>query len=246
MSPEEQERLEQRYLAEDDTFEAIRAAEEALIQDYWQGRLSAEERQRFETHYLASPVRRDRAMLVRDLAAYAARKAEPRRAWNRSPAWLRAAVWAVAALGVSVVTLHEWGPGPGGTGPRTSPAPVTPGGNGAAPSPESVVWTRLRPGLSRAAAQTATTLGLGSGPLRVRLDLPSPGRQAYTLVLESAEGREVWRSGDVSAEEVDGAFVVRVEIPRAPLEPGDYVIRLRPVKNEPDAEAEYFFRLTRG
>ena len=130
MSPEEQERLEQRYLAEDDTFEALRAAEETLIQDYWQGRLSAEERQRFEAHYLASPVRRDRAVLVRDLAAYAARKKASRSAWGRSPAWVRAAVWAVAALGVSVVTLHEWGPAPGGGGaPGTlgSPGPVPPG-----------------------------------------------------------------------------------------------------------------------
>src|SRR5262245_21171274 len=226
MSAEEQDRLEQRYLAEDEMYESLRAAEETLIQDYWQGQLSVPERERFEARYLASPVRRERAALVKNLMAYASRKPERTRSsgrasvWARSPAWVRAAVWALAALGVSMVTLHDWSPNPEPTGAgqgsaTRSPAPVSPGQTASAVPVRTDTWQRLTPGLSRSTARTGATLTLGPGPLRLRLDLPKVGLQAYTVVLEAPDGREVWKANAIEAEPTQDAFAVFVEIPRA-------------------------------
>ena len=115
-SDEEQTLLEQGYLADEDLFARLRAVESELIEDYWRDRLASAARQRFEAHYLSSPVRRERAAFVKSLIDYASRSGaadmRPHSVAEAAPgraapaAWARAAVWAILIVGGSL--LAAW------------------------------------------------------------------------------------------------------------------------------------------
>ncbi len=55
LSPEAEQRLEDRYFADDDLFEQLLAVKEELFDAYARGELSEAERERFEQHLLQSP-----------------------------------------------------------------------------------------------------------------------------------------------------------------------------------------------
>ncbi len=55
----EQTQLEERYLADHDFFEQVRAIEQELIEDYLRGKLRAPQRVRFERRYLRTPALRE-------------------------------------------------------------------------------------------------------------------------------------------------------------------------------------------
>jgi anti-sigma factor RsiW len=66
---EEQVELEERYMEEDDLHEELLATADDLIHAYLDDGLSAGDRERFETYFLASPRRRQRLAFVRGLLA---------------------------------------------------------------------------------------------------------------------------------------------------------------------------------
>jgi hypothetical protein len=68
LSEGEQSALEERYFADPRVFDAITAAEAALVDDYVRGKLSAAMRARFEQTYLADPRRRNRVRFAEVLA----------------------------------------------------------------------------------------------------------------------------------------------------------------------------------
>lgn len=68
LSERERERIEEAFFADDEAFEQMLIAEEELIDAYARGELSAEERGRFEAHFLASPRGRERVHFARSLA----------------------------------------------------------------------------------------------------------------------------------------------------------------------------------
>ena len=55
LSEEEQEKIEERLMVEDDFFEELEISKEELIEQYCAGELSQNEHQWFERHYLATP-----------------------------------------------------------------------------------------------------------------------------------------------------------------------------------------------
>ena len=101
MSDAEQDLTEKRYLGDEHLFGRLQAAETGLIEDYWRGRLSPAARERFEDRYLASPLQRERAALIRDAIEQESRPAAPsptpRTADRVGPSarstWARAAGW---------------------------------------------------------------------------------------------------------------------------------------------------------
>jgi hypothetical protein len=222
--------VEERYLEDEETFERLRAAEDALIEEYWRGRLSPEERERFEAHYLASPVRRERADVVRMLIERAARPAQPRRMARAWAPWLAQAAAAVVVVAGAVLALR-WIPAPPKPPAAEAPSPA------AEPS-----WLELRPGLRRSAASQVVALPDGPGALRLQLDLPRPGDAALRVLLQTAEGREVWRSDRIEPRRLPQGTALRLEIPRAAVDPGDYVLSVRG-PTEAGLDAEYFFRI---
>jgi len=68
LSAAEGDAVEAAYLAGDDAFRRLLAAEEELIDAYVAGALSETDRRRFEEHFLASPARRERVAFARALA----------------------------------------------------------------------------------------------------------------------------------------------------------------------------------
>lgn len=70
LSPEERLELENRYIADADFFDHLLAAEDDLIDDYAQGRLSNRESILFENNFLISPERRERVRAAKVLARF--------------------------------------------------------------------------------------------------------------------------------------------------------------------------------
>src|SRR5262245_12996886 len=73
LPPEEQARMEERVFVDDQANEELWATADDLIHAYLAGTLSADDRQRFESHFLTSPRRRERVEFVRSLLAAAER-----------------------------------------------------------------------------------------------------------------------------------------------------------------------------
>lgn len=59
--------LEQEFFTDDGKFDEMWEIESNLVEGYVRGRLSSDDRERFERHYLASPVHRQRVAVVRNL-----------------------------------------------------------------------------------------------------------------------------------------------------------------------------------
>ncbi|HKP13441.1 MAG TPA: hypothetical protein VJZ91_15075 [Blastocatellia bacterium] len=72
LSTAEQEKLEARYFLDDALFERLLATEDDLIDRYARGRMSDQERERCERHFLKSPARRKRVGFERLLPHQAA------------------------------------------------------------------------------------------------------------------------------------------------------------------------------
>lgn len=64
---ERQEEIDERFLADEELHAELQATADDLIHAYLAGELSAADRERFETHFLASPRRRERVAFVRSL-----------------------------------------------------------------------------------------------------------------------------------------------------------------------------------
>lgn len=79
--------LEEEFFADDEKFEQMWEVENRLVDGYVRGRLSAEDREKFERHYLASPVHTQRVAFARNLVEKAdssravARATEPKESW---------------------------------------------------------------------------------------------------------------------------------------------------------------------
>lgn len=67
LSDAERDELETRYFSEAALLELLLATENELIEDYTDGRLSADERRNFEQYYLRTPEKRSRVNLVNQL-----------------------------------------------------------------------------------------------------------------------------------------------------------------------------------
>ena len=75
---DEKRKIEERLMLDDDYFEKVLMQEEELIQDYVDGHLSADERQRFEKHFLISEERRRKIQFARALRRYINERQSPK------------------------------------------------------------------------------------------------------------------------------------------------------------------------
>lgn len=67
VSQQEQTQIEEQFFADDVFFETLLAVESELIDCYVRGKLSPHDGEQFEKHFLASPERRKRVEIARDL-----------------------------------------------------------------------------------------------------------------------------------------------------------------------------------
>lgn len=74
LSEEERERVEREYLAGEDVWRELCATEDELIEAYVRGRLSGEEKIKFENRFLATPAKRSRVAVAQMLLDPALRR----------------------------------------------------------------------------------------------------------------------------------------------------------------------------
>jgi hypothetical protein len=230
LSEDERVAIERAYFADQRAGDAIAAEEDALIDDYVSGRLSARDRERFEGHYLASPVHRQRVATIRRLSEIADSEQRTERS-RRSRVLASLAAAAVLLLAASVMTLRS-------RRLTTTPAASTPPAVAAAPP--AAVGTAP----TRAIPPRVFAFSLASGNVRGADDQPPlvipPNADVVALRLEPTANRAATSSaravvatlGGESKWEGDarspaaGAPGLEIDIPAARLPPDDYIVTL--------------------
>jgi anti-sigma-K factor RskA len=76
LSKDIQQQVEERLLVEDSFFEELLFSEEELMDDYINGELSADDRLKFEQHFLSTPERQQKLRFALALSRYASHAAE--------------------------------------------------------------------------------------------------------------------------------------------------------------------------
>jgi anti-sigma factor RsiW len=266
---DEQASVEQRVFAGDDTHEELLAVEEDLIDAYVGGELSAEDRARFESHFLSSERRVQKVATARALAAgieATVREAPHQTKWSGRN-------WLIAAASLAIVAAGWLALRPDGDPRRNSrggspPPPVTStpqqavGPSPAPPSAEpSAPTTRATP--SAAPSVIALTLVPGSSrdmSTGVRLVIPPTADfvqvdcrfepadfRTYEAVLRTVGDRMVMTDTKLRARAVGKQMSVTLRWPAARLDANDYILTLSGLQSTGELEeiADYYFRVVR-
>ena len=226
--------LESRYVGDPALIEAIRDEEDALVADYLDDRLTAVDRARFNRHYLASPVHRERVALARALVERAAATA-PRAATAPSfYGWLAMAaavvlmsLWLVGRPGPAPREAHGPIPAPSPAPlPSPAPPPAVPSPGPAAPSTTRAAMAIALSAVSVRGAPAAPAHELPAEPVDLLLRLegtPDLADRAFDVEVQRVDGTVVWR-GRVRTASRGSGLLATAAIPAGTLSPDDYVV----------------------
>jgi anti-sigma factor RsiW len=205
--------VEARMFSDDRIFwERLSLVEDDLIDDFVKSALDAEERARFEQHFLCTEERRGKLEFACAVRRYVDSRTEtqslPRRWFS---ARVAAPVWGLAAAAVLLLAL---------------PAAVN-WRNAASSSPGASVSVRLLPGLVRDSQGEVSRLRIPSGTqlVRVQLDAAPERYETYRAALIDANGNELWSQSKLNAMPQNGG-IVTLTLPSELLPVGDYYVRL--------------------
>jgi len=241
--------IERDYFERTDALDHVSEVEDDLIADYLSQRLTSDERDRFERHYLTTPGHRRRVEVMRAITTAAhARASTPRRtvSWWATAGVAAALVLAAGAGWLAVrsrsssLTIAGGGPAPVAAPPASSGGER--GATASAAQPESprsvpapstavpvVVAVSISPILIRGDDQPAT-LAIRPGTDIARLVLLGEARvpplRQGRAVVRTVDGREIWRG---PASRADGSATqefARIEIPGPLVQQDDYIIQL--------------------
>jgi hypothetical protein len=225
--------LEARYVEDVRLLDEIRAAEDALIEAFLDGRLPPAERARFTSHYLASPVHRDRVAIVRALRARVApRAAVPSGPWfygwmAMAAAVVLASLWIVSRGGPpQQAVVPETPPSQPQVAPSPAPPPLAPLPSPATPpSPRrAVLALTLSPLATRGDEQPTHVRPAGPLDLVLRLEgTPGASDRAYDVELQTVDGRVLWR-GRSRAAPAGRGLLTTVSVPVDTVPADDYVV----------------------
>jgi hypothetical protein len=234
--------VEREYFAQPAAIDDIEAAEERLIDEYLDRTLSSEERQQFETHYLASPQHRERVATIRRL--HAAAPAQPRRRSFTLSALALAAVVALATAGVAWFVQRARHDTPAAPVTRSAEAVPT------APAPPRVFAISISPVTVRGAGDAqALVIPAGTDAIDLRLEAEGPGPAIARghVVIRTVAGVDVWQGPVLAAAALPTGTAAHVEVPAARLVPDDYVVTLfeRDLSGADVERARYFLRVRR-
>jgi hypothetical protein len=232
LSDDEQARIEALMFEHEDVFEAIRDAEDDLIDRYLAGELAQPDCDAFEQVFAISATRKERIafarMLSQGLTGTPADRAAPPAAAPRHarPSIARRfGIPASAALAAAIAIA--W------LATRRDPA--------VAPSETVATFALDRTELRRGAGSLPRLpLPRGTTAIRLQPELEAPPLAAdYAVTLRRVEGPVVWQ-GTVRADE-GGRFSVLV--PAQLVGSGDYVLSLATPGTAPEDRVEYPFRV---
>jgi hypothetical protein len=255
LSETERVSLEARLFNDEALDERLLATTDEIIEAYLAGGLSARDRQRFETHFLAAADHRERLAFMRALQTAVDRKPEPAAARKRPRSrsavgwWLLAA--AVVAAIVALLRFHSSAPPREAEAPSpaplpSAPSPVAPNEPARTAAPVAVASKIERVRLPRrTTAPVDVAVGVATRVVRmeVAVDDHSP---SFDAVLRAADGREVWRREGLAPEAVGAPLVV--EIPARVLVADAYSLRVEgdALRDETPPVLEYQLRVSHG
>jgi hypothetical protein len=255
LSEEEATALEDGYFGDGEALEQVWGVETDLVDAYVAGELGPGDRSAFESHYLSSPVHRDRVASARELRAATLGPAAPT-APRRAVAWTG---WLALAAGLLLAAWWATRPGPPSppvarnAPPSTVSAPPPTPTSAESPQPPATPALRrpvvaafaLSPMLLRGGQPTPVLrIPAGTDELAITLNgerpdgVPSSARLDF--VIATVEGARV--TGGQLDPGPKGLGVAHVPAGRLPA--GDYILTVLP-RDTPEAAPvlRYFFRV---
>jgi hypothetical protein len=245
LTDEECAALEQDYFTREDALERMSAAESDLIDEYVSNALAAQERTRFESHYLIPPAHRARVDMARQLRAAAGSRHPAAGIVPAGPSWRRAResmtvlpiMWKVAAAAsvLLVAAAAVWiaisrlqpqrSVTSGGQTERRGPDRTQERERDAPANSPGVVAISLSPATVRGASESLPlTIPPGAERIRIVLEGADAGGTVTSALIRKVAGDQVWRVA-ATAGEAPGELA-RLEVPASVLPPDDYVIEL--------------------
>jgi hypothetical protein len=218
-------KLEERYFADPSALRSLHSVENALIEDYFENRLSSKDKQLFESRYLEVPALKQKVEEVRiqrELAAPNGKRAN----WFSLP-------FVAAAMVLCIVGLGSWfyWSQRGAQPAVVARAPL--------PSPVAALNLRLSPGVTKGGTGRVVEAAIPAKGSRVTLSLELPGRKPIDSYLvriltvgANGDSELVWTSGAVHPEPRDGGSVLNVEPDSSIFQPADYLVQASALTGE--------------
>ncbi|PZR74360.1 MAG: hypothetical protein DLM73_08185 [Chthoniobacterales bacterium] len=241
----ETERFDALSVADADFADELGAAEKNLVDAYIQGELTGASLERFQSHYLASPLRREKVEFAKAFQSYAGRNAarvsesvavaesKPKRAtagffsslniFQSQSLVLR---WSFAAAVVVLLALGGWW----SLNSRSQP----------------VVSVILSPPLRGSAQIPTLSIPKTSTDVAIQLELESNDYPTYLVVLlERPNNRNLWSSAKLTAKATGAGEALDISFPAALLKRTTYVLQVTgvPANGEPEIVGDYPFKL---
>ena len=241
------ERFDALSVADSDFADELNATEKNLVDAYVAGELTGATLERFEAHYLASPLRREKVEFARSFHGFAERHWATRASEGevaRRPATSFAAIstafrdfqqrlvwrWSLAAAAVILLAMGGW---------WTFHDRANGEGN------ELVATLVLAPPLRGSERVPSLLLPKKTGMVEVQLEMESDEYAAYrvTLVDESGDA-ELWRSSSASASAAGVKYRLAVRFPAQLIKSQIYSLVVTGVGPQGNTEviANYPFR----
>lgn len=210
LTDDEEEKLVERLLGEDDFFQELELTKDELAQEYVSGQLTAKERKWFQENFLASPEGKQSHEFAKTFDHYvrnhrAQRQKSPsliERVWeflNSQPQLLRAA--SVAAVLVIAVLIYSIIPTPG-------------------PQTVATLTVLNSPGTRSAVSGSVQSIRLREDVLKLTLVLPQAASPGSAYRVELLDDNNVTQTFETRAQDTKS---ISVEIPAAQLPRGQYV-----------------------
>jgi len=246
--------LEERLFEDGSLDDQLVATTDELIHAYLRGELAPEDRQPFESHFLAAPDHRERLDFMRHLLAVTSRPAA-------SPAAPRGRWWLVAAAAVLVVgaalvftrgrdtappqTTAQATPTVAATPRPSSPmataqAAVLPGHGHSTPIgvPEHTQLVRVPPG---GATPVDVAVSERAHVVRLEVTVDDDTSPSFDASIHDADGAEVWRAEGLAPRVGDPLLL---DVPAQFLRQGAYVLRIVGEALREGAPRESVYRLS--
>lgn len=229
LSDEEQQKIEERLMIEDDLFEELEISKGELIEEYCAGELTQNEHHWFERHYLASPEGKQRHTFALAFNCLEREVPAPQRPgiFERLASFFKTQRWAVATATAAALIVVV-GVAFLLSGPRTSMS-VTLNSSLLNRSPTDTRYQEI-------------PLKADVGEVRFSLKLPEPPTQGVSYRLELDNRGEI-KTLKASGHDANSVLVV---IPARQLPPGIYSLRLFALKADGIEQrlGDYFFEIT--
>jgi hypothetical protein len=252
------ERFEEQFVRDAEFRETALILEEELIDDYLAGLLPADERARFDAHYLMGPRQRQELTMAQAIREYALESPQvmppvvPEPTERRlldfltGRGWLPVVVF-TALLLVAVLGPWFWGSRiwQGGE-PELVNAAAIARLNKPPYSTEPALSIPLAEFHNRAGGQGQKfSVPVGIEIVQLQLALPAAPYESYQATLRVTDGGELFTVSDLGAQQTEAGRILNLRLPARILTPRDYTLSVsgRTTAGGDEGVADYSFRV---